>query len=575
MDDLIRNLTSFNWDFGKIPIRHARARKVTLTMKNIGGVEAKWLFKLPNDSEIELEPWADPGEPTPEKAFEKHILDSKIFDVHPRKGVLQPGEQMELNVFYYPKEVKRHHLKTFLQIANGKPMIINLQGETLHRRAYMRLLKDVYHLPPTPIGLDWAVTYPIEMKNLGITKLNYSIDTTQLEALNSSNYDFRIFEIQNPEGKLAPNDTQYIYTLFRPLEAKDYAVDLPIKISDIEGPSDHQHVLKLRGKGYHPEQTDKIPKEVKFYEDLPKCRAFVGEDGQMAAFSYESIDFGELEASQISNRFVILYNMHATQKLRFEFQKSGLMCGDNLKLEPMSGELEPNSHQNIKMTLIPARFPTNFEGEIQCSIDWEPQGDEDKAEMKSLHTHTHMSDVQEFLFLRLKKRSKFVSTSIIIFTLIVFYIQQKKEYNPIESRENETLYQNVINEVMNDILHDKEMDELLDNCFETSGGIFNQVVTSDHEPPSTNKIYKDLPEPQISQIGNELQVYRNNLKELTGNDDHDIDRKEYFTDKLFTDMLEYMLEDTMFNLMEEATYEEFDLMQAPKIYIRKDQIDKK
>lgn len=321
---------------------------------------------------------------------------------------------MELNVFYYPKEVKRHHLKTFLQIANGKPMIINLQGETLHRRAYMRLLKDVYHLPPTPIGLDWAVTYPIEMKNLGITKLNYSIDTTQLEALNSNNYEFRIFEIQNPEGKLAPNDTQYIYTLFRPLEAKDYAVDLPIKISDIEGPSDHQHVLKLRGKGYHPEQTDKIPREVKFYEDLPKCRAFVGEDGQMAAFSYESIDFGELEASQISNRFVILYNMHATQKLRFEFQKSGLMCGDNLKLEPMSGELEPNSHQNIKMTLVPARFPTNFEGEIQCSIDWEPQGDEDKAEMKSLHTHTHMSDMQEFLFLRLKKRSKFVSTIYIL-----------------------------------------------------------------------------------------------------------------------------------------------------------------
>lgn len=106
--------------------------------------------------------------------------------------------------------------------------------------------------------------------------------------------------------------------------------------------------------------------------------------------------------------------MHATQKLRFEFQKSGLMCGDNLKLEPMSGELEPNSHQNIKMTLIPARFPTNFEGEIQCSIDWETQGDEDKAEMKSLHTNTHTSEAQEFLFLRLKKRSKFVSINFIL-----------------------------------------------------------------------------------------------------------------------------------------------------------------
>jgi len=127
-----------------------------------------------------------------------------------------------------------------------------------------------------------------------------------------------------------------------------------------------------------------------FYIDLPKCRAYIGEDGQMAAFSYESIDFGELEGGQISNRFVILYNMHATQKLKFEFQKSGLMCGDTLKLEPMSGELEPNSHQNIKMSLVPAKFPTHFDGEIQCSIDWEnSSGPDDKeADNKSLHTQT-------------------------------------------------------------------------------------------------------------------------------------------------------------------------------------------
>lgn len=32
-----------------------------------------------------------------------------------------------------------------------------------------------------------------------------------------------------------------------------------------------------------------------------------------------------------------------------------------------------------------------------------------------------------------------------------------------------------------------------------------------------------------------------------------------FLDKNFVDLLEFMLEDTIFNLMEEATYEEFDL----------------
>ena len=55
----------------------------------------------------------------------------------------------------------------------------------------------------------------------------------------------------------------------------------------------------------------------------------------------------------------------------------------------MQGELKPNSHCNIKMTLIPAKYPTNFEGEIQCSIDWDMDA-ETKGGMdaKSVHTTT-------------------------------------------------------------------------------------------------------------------------------------------------------------------------------------------
>jgi hypothetical protein len=119
------------------------------------------------------------------------------------------------------------------------------------------------------------------------------------------------------------NETQYIYTLFRPLEAKDYILDLPVKVSDIEGPSPNQYMLNLRGIGYHFEE--KKPAETPFYEDLPKCRANLNENGSMAAFSIEEIDFGSLEKGEVSRRFVILYNLHPTQKLKFEFFKSGLM----------------------------------------------------------------------------------------------------------------------------------------------------------------------------------------------------------------------------------------------------------
>lgn len=119
------------------------------------------------------------------------------------------------------------------------------------------------------------------------------------------------------------NETQYIYTLFRPLESKDYTLDLPIKISDIEGANPEPYSLRLKGLGYHFE--DKKPLELPFYEDLPKCRANLNEYGTMAAFSVEEVDFGELEKDEVARRFVILYNLHPSQKVKFEFFKSGLM----------------------------------------------------------------------------------------------------------------------------------------------------------------------------------------------------------------------------------------------------------
>jgi hypothetical protein len=200
---------------------------------------------------------------------------------------------MDLHVFYYPKEVKPlHFLKVFFVIHNGKPLIINFQGQTLQRSACLQLLKSVYYLPPVPIGLEWAITYPIEIKNLGITKLKYQIETQELERLNSENFDFSIFEIQNPKDDLAANEVRYLYILFRPLEAKDYSLDLPIRISDIEGVSPVDYTLRLRGQGYQFEH--KKVKEINFYEDLPKCRANLTEDGSQAAFSVEEIDFGEI-----------------------------------------------------------------------------------------------------------------------------------------------------------------------------------------------------------------------------------------------------------------------------------------
>ena len=75
----------------------------------------------------------------------------------------------------------------------------------------------------------------------------------------------------------------------------------------------------------------------------------------------------------------------------------------------MSGELKPNSHCNIKMTLLPGKYPCNFEGEIQCSIDWENEDKRAMDEARSVATNTNVPEVSEYLFIRLKKRAKIVS----------------------------------------------------------------------------------------------------------------------------------------------------------------------
>lgn len=206
---------------------------------------------------------------------------------------------------------------------------------------------------------------------------------------------------------------------------------------------------------------------MQFYEDLPLCRAHLNDNGSMAAFSTESIDFGELESGEASRRFVILYNLNPTQKLKFDFQKSGLMCGDNLRLEPMQGELKPNSHFNIKMTLVPAKYPTNFEGEIQCSIDWESDGATRGDEAKSVHTTTAAGlETSEYLFLRLKKRSKITKMNL-----------------GADVREGESLIENIVNEAMHDILESDEFDKLLDDCSQAKAGLYAPAITNQAAPP--------------------------------------------------------------------------------------------
>ena len=143
-------------------------------------------------------------------------------------------------------------------------------------------------------------------------------------------------------------------------------------------------------------------------------------------------------------------------------------------------------------------------------------------------------------------------------------------------REGETLIENIVNEAMHEILESDEFDKLLDDCVTAKAGLYANTITDEAEPSQEDLICQDnsieiLKNDKMQQSFNKpAAVYEEELKEVSGVDDNELFRKRMFLQEPFVELMEFMMEDTLFNLMEEATYEEFDLTQPPQIYIRRD-----
>lgn len=96
-------LKNYEWNLGYVSTKNkAKPRKVIITVKNCGGTPLDYAFKFPSDNKVEEELWADPGEPTQEEAYEKAILDNKIFQIRPKVGRLEPNEIKDIELIYSP-----------------------------------------------------------------------------------------------------------------------------------------------------------------------------------------------------------------------------------------------------------------------------------------------------------------------------------------------------------------------------------------------------------------------------------------------------------------------------------------
>jgi len=102
-----------------------------MTLKNVSGTLAELSIKFPDETG-EIETNVDNSARSYTKKIKSNIH-KQLFDVKPRKVKVQPGEQVDMELYYNPREVGFHEITLVAMLTNGKPYQIKMMGETIDR----------------------------------------------------------------------------------------------------------------------------------------------------------------------------------------------------------------------------------------------------------------------------------------------------------------------------------------------------------------------------------------------------------------------------------------------------------
>ena len=125
-------------------------------------------------------------------------------------------------------------------------------------KRYIHLPFNRYSFKPVPIGdLDFPIQ-SIPLYNYGSGSVEYDIDTTPIEVvrctylldisrlqLQEENCGFPVLTMLSSScGVLKPGDCHLIDFIFRPLELKEYNIDLQLRTSE-----NKSYLVSIRGEG--------------------------------------------------------------------------------------------------------------------------------------------------------------------------------------------------------------------------------------------------------------------------------------------------------------------------------------
>lgn len=367
----IKETPSLDFNFGAAAIGE-RPAVIEMSLLNPGVVPVEWVFYFPNDLEVEVENWADPGDYTEDQLHTNLILFHSLFTISPKSGVLNPGESEQITMTYKYSHAGFHKLPIIFKLKNGstsagKEIILYFVGLTLQPTQKCLHFNSNHHVfQPVSIGSTSVPIQSVRLANHGCVTLNYFIDTAPLKTLKSSEHDFEVFKCLNQSGSIPPGGVEYVDWIFRPLEVKSYEVDVPIKIDD-----DQIQIITFSGKGYHDLDVDELLNPKSLDDTIPPVQKLI-RPSQVASLSIERINFGHVPMGASLRQLVSVKNISNKVDITFKWclpeSSWGKGASSYIKFSPASGRLAPGETQICKLIFSPLKEVRILERDIICEI---------------------------------------------------------------------------------------------------------------------------------------------------------------------------------------------------------------
>lgn len=347
---------------------------VMMQIQNYGSLTVEFLIRLPNESEVEIEQWADTGEPSAKELRENIIIDQKIFQISPSQGTLQPHECVTISIRYAYKSNKfegKHVLPVILQIDKGKQFIFDLEGKTLRKlEPYLFMTSPTFQLSPVLIGDSYPPVQTTELFNPGETALEFKIDTQPLKDMRQENYDIQVLQCLTPEGTIGPRGSTVVEWICNPLEAKSYSCSFKLMYQGMTQPQYCEtRSISIAGCGYHSAQDTLSSIRSKIWTNPAPQKQRLIPESQKATLSTNLLEFGHIPFRSTHYRLVVLRNHQDKGLIAFRWDENHpLIASGLINVHPIHGKIEPLEHVVVRITITAGSTARVVDVDVPCFL---------------------------------------------------------------------------------------------------------------------------------------------------------------------------------------------------------------